>query len=113
MNRQEQAIELYKSGKSTAEIAQTLGVTTRTVQRDLLNVAPPENVADNTNVATNVIPNVAPKFKRYKKPGQKYLTKQNIEDMVTANEAKIKARKEQGVTFNVLHIEQAFKAGRQ
>ncbi len=96
MNRKQQAEQLLKEGKTRLEIAQILGVTKRTVQRDLLNVI-----------------NVTPKFKRYKKPGQKYLTKQNIEDMVTANEAKIEARKQRGETYNALDTEQAFIAGRQ
>ncbi len=112
--RQEQAIELYKSGKTMTEIAQTLDVSRKTIQRDLSNVPLDQNVPLNeTNVPLDVTPNVPLKFKRYKKPGQKYLSKQNIEDMVTANEAKIEARKEQGVTLNALDTEQAFKAGRQ
>ncbi len=112
--RQEQAKQLFESGKSKTEIAQLLEVTRQTIQRDLSNVTPnvthPENV---THSDQNVTLDVTPKFKRYKKPGQKYLSKQNIEDMVTANEAKIKARKQRGETYNVLDTEQAFKAGRQ
>ncbi len=118
--RKEQAKQMFQSGKSKTEIAQTLGVTRKTVQRDLSNVTPNVPLQSNVplpvkNVPLNVpLPkqNVPLNFKRYKKPGQKFLSKQNIEDMVKANDLKIKALKEKGEVRNLLEIEQTFKRNR-
>ena len=99
---QQKVNELFKEGNTKTEIAKELGVTRMTIQRDLSNVPLAENVPNVPLYKSENVPLESPKetkdfiwrmrlgkweqFKRYKKIGQKYLTKENIKEMVLDSE---------------------------
>lgn len=110
-DRQARVRGLFREGRTKSEIAEEMGVTRKTVQRDLLNVPHGENVplSEKENVPLKDDINVAPKdtkntiwrkrlgvweeFRRYLQPNQRFLSVANIEEMVRVNDAKLRAIK--------------------